>query len=69
MFLRDAESDWVPILDLSNNRVAIRKHTERKNGLEYTERRLIIPTDAEIPGETGGSSEHTQPPETADVLG
>ncbi|MCU4754277.1 hypothetical protein OB919_20220 [Halobacteria archaeon AArc-curdl1] len=55
------------LLDLSNNRVAIRKRTERKNGLEYTERRLIIPTDAEIPGETGGSS--PQPPETADVLG
>ncbi|MFP9062608.1 hypothetical protein ACLI4R_19120 [Natrialbaceae archaeon A-chndr2] len=54
------------LLDLSNNRVAIRKRTERKNGLEYTERRLIIPTDAEIPGETGASS--TQPPETADVL-
>ncbi|MFP8890777.1 hypothetical protein ACLI4U_13550 [Natrialbaceae archaeon A-CW2] len=55
------------LLDLSNNRVAIRKRTERKNGLEYTERRLIIPTDAEIPGETGSSS--PQPPETADVLG
>ncbi|MFP9191259.1 hypothetical protein ACLI4Q_06300 [Natrialbaceae archaeon A-CW1-1] len=56
-------------LELSNNRVAVRKRTERKNGLEYTERRLIIPEDVEIPGETGTSSEHTQPPETADVLG
>jgi len=41
------------MLDLSKNRVAIRKKTERKNGLEYTERRLILPRDAEIPGETG----------------
>ena len=57
------------LLDLSNNRVAIRKRTERKNGLEYTERRLIIPTDAEIPGEIGSSNKNTQPPETADVLG
>ncbi|WP_252699702.1 hypothetical protein [Natronosalvus vescus] len=56
------------LLDLSHNRVAVRKRTERKNGLEYTERRLIIPIDAAIPGETGTSSEST-PPETADVLG
>ncbi|UTF55433.1 hypothetical protein [Natronosalvus rutilus] len=55
------------VLDLSNNRLAVRKRTERKNGLEYTERRLIIPTDAEIPGETKGAD--TKPPETADVLG
>ncbi|NGM71419.1 hypothetical protein G6M89_20890 [Natronolimnobius sp. AArcel1] len=42
------------ILDLSKHRVAIRKRTERKNGLEYTERRLVIPEDVEIPGETTG---------------
>ncbi|RZV10900.1 hypothetical protein BDK88_2106 [Natrinema hispanicum] len=55
------------MLDLSNHRVAVRKRTERKNGLEYTERRLILPTDAEIPGETSGSSELKQAPETAGV--
>jgi len=55
------------MLDLSNHRVAVRKRTERKNGLEYTERRLILPTDAEIPGETSGSSELEQTPETAGV--
>ncbi|MCU4754259.1 hypothetical protein OB919_20130 [Halobacteria archaeon AArc-curdl1] len=34
----------------------------RTNALEYTERRLIIPDDVEIPGETGPS--RTQPPDT-----
>ncbi|NGM71442.1 hypothetical protein G6M89_21040 [Natronolimnobius sp. AArcel1] len=41
----------LPTLDLSKHRVAVRKQTERKNGLEYTERRLVILEDAEIPGE------------------
>ncbi|ELY39148.1 hypothetical protein [Natronorubrum tibetense] len=41
------------LLDLSKNRLAVRRKTERKNGLEYTERRVILPTDASIPGETG----------------
>jgi len=40
------------LLDLTNNRIAIRKQTERKNGLSYTERRIVLPADAEIPGET-----------------
>ncbi|MWV40066.1 hypothetical protein [Natrialba sp. INN-245] len=44
------------MLDLSKHRVAVRKRTERKNGLEYTERRLVLPTDAAIPGETGGEA-------------
>ncbi len=38
------------LLDLSKHRVAVRKRTQRKNGLEYTERRLVLPTDAAIPG-------------------
>ncbi|WP_126663215.1 hypothetical protein [Haloterrigena salifodinae] len=42
-------------LELSKNRLAVRKRTQRKNGLEYTERRLILPVDAEIPGETAPS--------------
>ncbi len=41
------------LLDLSKHRVVVRKRTERKNGLEYTERRLVLSTDAAIPGETG----------------
>ncbi len=35
--------------NLTNHRLAIRRRQERKNGLEYTERRLCLPTDAEIP--------------------
>ncbi|SDK94696.1 hypothetical protein [Natronorubrum texcoconense] len=41
------------LLDLSKNRLAVRRKTERKNGLEYTERRVILPADASIPGEAG----------------
>ncbi|SFC59752.1 hypothetical protein SAMN05444422_111109 [Halobiforma haloterrestris] len=52
------------MLDLSKNRLAVRRRQERKNGLEYTERRLVIPVDAELPGEGGPNGEH---PETDDV--
>lgn len=41
------------LLDFTQNRIAIRRKQERKNGLCYTERRIILPSDAEIPGETG----------------
>ncbi|WP_049952868.1 hypothetical protein [Halostagnicola larsenii] len=41
-------------LDLSKNRLAVHRKTERKNGLEYTERRLVLPADADVPGETTG---------------
>ncbi|WP_205742996.1 hypothetical protein [Halalkalirubrum salinum] len=47
------------LLDLTKNRIAIRRKTERKNGLSYTERRVILPSDAEIPGETGRSQATT----------
>ncbi|SEP68561.1 hypothetical protein [Natrinema salaciae] len=58
------------ILDLSKHRLAVRKRTQRKNGLEYTERRLVLPSDAEIPGETTTPSDaDRQLPETADVHG
>jgi len=53
------------ILELSKHRLAVRKRSERKNGLAYTERRVILPQEAEIPGEPS----RTQPPETADVPG
>ena len=43
------------MLDLSTHRVAVRRRTERKNGLEYTERRLVLPEDVDVPGETGGN--------------
>ena len=44
------------LLDLTKNRIAIRRKKERKNGLSYTERRVILPSDVSIPGELGGSS-------------
>ena len=55
-------------LDLSKHRFAVRKRNERKNGLEYTERRLILPEDAAIPGEISASETADQKaPETTDV--
>ncbi len=47
------------LLDLSKNRLAITRKRQRKNGLEYTERRVLLLVDAEIPGEgteSGGDS-------------
>ncbi|WP_339106359.1 hypothetical protein [Haloterrigena salinisoli] len=66
------------LLDLSKNRLAVRRQTERKNGLEYTERRVIVPADASIPGAASGaepSDPNPEPdrprsdPETTDVHG
>ena len=51
------------LLDLSKNRLAVHRKTQRKNGLSYTERRVVLPTDADIPGESFPT------PETADVHG
>ncbi len=53
-----------PLLDLSRHRLAVHKKSERKNGHLYTERRVLLPTDAELPGESS-----TGTPETADVHG
>jgi hypothetical protein len=51
--------------ELAKSRVYIERRTHRKDGLEYTERRLVLPSDAEIPGGvvTEGS------PETDPVTG
>ena len=38
------------LLELSKNRLAVHRKTQRKNGLSYTERRLVLPTDADVPG-------------------
>nr|WP_086009761.1 hypothetical protein [Natronococcus occultus] len=58
------------ILDLSKNRLGVRRATERKNGLEYTERRVILPDDAAIPGEgTRSDQRPSTDPETAAVHG
>ncbi|AHG01768.1 hypothetical protein HALLA_00320 (plasmid) [Halostagnicola larsenii XH-48] len=56
-------------LDLSKNRLAVRKRTERKNGLEYTERRLVVPADAAIPGEGGSPADEEREPKTGGVHG
>ncbi len=50
--------------ELAQHRVYIRKRNQRKNGLQYEERRLILPADAEIPGHTSTTED---PPGTADV--
>ncbi|WP_049893087.1 hypothetical protein [Natronococcus jeotgali] len=52
------------VLELSKHRLAVHRKSQRKNGLSYTERRLVLPTDADIPGTTADST-----PETADVHG
>ncbi|ELY72520.1 hypothetical protein C488_14992 [Natrinema pellirubrum DSM 15624] len=39
------------LLDLSKNRLAINQKRQRKNGLEYTERGVLLMEDADIPDE------------------
>jgi len=38
------------LLDLSKSRLAVKKRRQRKNGLEYTERRVLLMDDADLPG-------------------
>jgi len=45
------------LLDLSKSRLAVKKRTQRKNGLEYTERRVLLMDDVDIPGEMAGSGD------------
>jgi len=45
------------LLDLSKSRLAVKKRTQRKNGLEYTERRVLLMDDVDIPGEMVGSGD------------
>lgn len=52
------------IRKLAKDRLYIQKRNHRKDGLRYQERRLILPSDSEIPGETSASS-----PDTAEVAG
>jgi len=51
--------------ELAKSRVYIERRTHRKDGLEYTERRLVLPSDAEIPGGVVTDD----PPETDAVTG
>jgi len=43
------------LLDLSKSRLTIKKKAQRKNGLTYTERRVLLMADVDIPGETTSS--------------
>lgn len=56
------------LLEFSNNRLVIRKKTERKNGLPYKERHVLLTDKAEIPGETGTVADGKSPA-TAGVSG
>ena len=51
------------LLELSKHRLAVHRKSQRKNGLSGTERRGVLPADADIPGESPTA------PETADVHG
>jgi len=44
------------LLDLSKQ-AGSQKRTQRKNGLEYTERRVLLMDDVDIPGEMAGSGD------------
>ncbi|QCW05124.1 hypothetical protein [Natrinema pallidum] len=56
------------LLELSKNRLAIERHRQRKNGLEYTERRVLLMADADVPGDRPSATERDSP-ETGDVDG
>ena len=45
------------LLDLSKSRLAVKKRTQRKNGLEYTERRVLLMDDVDILGKIAGSGD------------
>lgn len=54
------------LTDLTKGRPYVTQKNRRKDGLSYKERRIVLPDESEIPGET---TFETDPPETADVGG
>ena len=52
------------LLDLTKDRLYVKRKNRRKDGLSYKERRIVLPEESEIPRET---TFETDPPETADV--
>lgn len=48
------------LVELSANRTYTTKASKRSDGLDYKETRLILPTDAEVPGEPRAAAEATQ---------
>ncbi|WP_218927283.1 hypothetical protein [Halosimplex rubrum] len=61
------------LLDLSNHRLYDELRSRRADGLQYKERRVVLPADAEIPGEARLETESAEPegstPATAGVAG
>lgn len=55
------------LLDLAKHRLYDELRSWRADGLQYKERRVVLPSDAEIPGETSPSEPRCQ--ETAGVVG
>jgi DNA repair exonuclease SbcCD ATPase subunit len=51
------------IQELTKNRVYVERRNRRKDGLQYKERRLILPADSEIPGETTAEPSEPEPQE------
>jgi hypothetical protein len=56
------------IRELAKHRVRIVKKTHRKDGLQYKERRLVLDSDAELPGEHEQEHERSTPG-TTEVTG
>ncbi|ADJ17094.1 hypothetical protein [Halalkalicoccus jeotgali] len=54
------------LTDLTKGRLYVKQKNRRKDGLSYKERRVVLPEESEIPGET---TLETDSPETADVGG
>lgn len=52
------------LLDLTKDRLYVKRKNRRKDGLSYKERRIVLPEESEIPGET---TFETDSSETADV--
>ncbi|WP_123539418.1 coiled-coil domain-containing protein [Halosimplex salinum] len=60
------------LLDLSKHRLYDELRSRRADGLQYKERRVVLPADAEIPGETRSRSESAESggvPATTGVAG
>ncbi|QLH81278.1 hypothetical protein [Halosimplex pelagicum] len=53
------------LLDLSNHRLYDELRSRRADGLQYKERRVVLPADAEIPGESRSKSEPVESEESA----
>ena len=53
------------LLDLSNHRLYDKLRSRRAEGPTYKERRVVLPAEAEIPGETRSGTESANSEESA----